>query len=241
MIGKLSLVGGLLLFTTSCITPAPSPTAVSAKPAVVSATKIVKSPSETERLLDEFALIRTYPKEQVAKEYADASRELSQAGVNSARIKLAWLLALPGTSFQDLNRSAALLQEAMKDEAPDDMGVKRLATLLYAQVTRDIRYEDNAQVLNQRLREEQKRVEAGGSKHEETIATLTGKLKEEQKKLEALQLKHEESAQSVNQITQKMLQEQKRADLLQQKLDALTNIEKTIVDRQQAPKPEPKK
>ena len=55
------------------------------------------------------------------------------------------------------------------------------------------------------------------------------------------QTKQEDSSQTVSILAQKLKDEQKRADNLQQKLDALTNIERTLIERQQQGKPEPKK
>jgi hypothetical protein len=197
--------------------------------------------SETERLLEQFAVIRALPREQVAKEYADASRELSQTPTVGNRVKIAWLLGLSGTGFQDLNRSVGLLQEALKDEAPETVGVRRLAALLFGQFSRDQRQEEMIQSLNQRLREESKRAETAALKPDDASAALAAKLKEDQKRIETLQAKQEENTQTINQLTQKLKEEKGRADLLQQKLDALANIEKAIVDRQQQNKPETKK
>ena len=71
------------------------------------------------------------------------------------------------------------------------------------------------------------------------------KLKDEQKRYDATQsstqTKQEDTSQSVVILTQKLKDEQKRADTLQQKLDALTNIENAIIERQQQGKPELKK
>jgi uncharacterized coiled-coil protein SlyX len=116
--------------------------------------------------------------------------------------------------------------------------VRRLAGLLHAHFSRELRNDELIQTLNQRLKEERSKSDAGAQKQDDTVGILTQKLKDEQKRGEALQSKQEET---IVQLNQKLKDEQRRADLLQQKLDALTNIEKAIVDRQQKPNAEPKK
>ncbi len=234
------LVLCLIAFSTSYACVQPPPRGATTPVRLERAAPVTPPKSETERLLDEFTVLKSLPKEQVAKDFAEAGRAVSQAPSMINRIRLAWLLGLPGTPFQDLNRSLTLLQEVLKDEAPDEAGVKRLAGFVYSQYNRDLRNQETIQALNLRLADAQKRVD-DSQKQDETVSTLTQKLKEEQKRNEVLVAKQEESTQTIGSLAQKLKEEKQKAEQLQQKLDALADIEKSMVDRQQQPKAEPKR
>ncbi len=209
-----------------------------------SAEKVLPQPgikSEADSLIDYYLSMRKQPKEKVLKEQAEASKAVQTSPSASNRIKLALLCNLPISGVQDSQRALNLLQETIKDESLDDVGLKNLANLLQAQFYKEVRQEESLQ----RARDDQKRLESLAAKQDDAIQALTLKLKEEQKRYDTLQSSIQTKQEDANQATiilnQKLKDEQKRADTLQQKLDALTNIEKTIIDRQQQEKTEPKK
>ena len=206
--------------------------------------KVLPSPgihSEADSLVEYYLAMRKVPKERVLKEYTEAHRVVQTAPSPYGRIKLALLLSLPITGVQDTTRALNLLQEVNKDEAPEESGLKNFANLLHSQVYKEARQDENLQ----RARDDQKRLESLAAKQDDAIQALTLKLKDEQKRYDATQsstqTKQEDTSQSVVILTQKLKDEQKRADTLQQKLDALTNIENAIIERQQQGKPELKK
>ena len=197
--------------------------------------------SESDGLIDYYLTMRKAPKEKVMKEYGEANR-LAQANPTAMnRIRLALLLSLPVTALQDSSRALNLLQDTIKEEKEDENALRNLANLLQSHFYRESRHDENMQ----RAREDQKRLESLTTKQDEAIQKLTGKLKDEQKRYDTLQssiqTKQEDSNQEVAILAQKLKKKQKRADTLQQKLDALANIEKTLIDRQQQGKPDPKK
>ena len=206
--------------------------------------KVMPAPgikNETDGLIDYYLTMRKSPKEKVTREYADANRA-TQATPNALnRIKLALLLSLPVTSVQDSARASILLQDTIKEEKDDEIALRNFATLLQSQIYKESRHDENMQ----RAREDQRRLESLATKQDEAIQALTIKLKDEQKRYDALQTsiqtKQEDNNQAVSILAQKLKDEQKRGDNLQQKLDAMANIEKTIIERQQQGKPEPKK
>ena len=197
--------------------------------------------SEADGLIDYYLAMRKAPKEKIMKEYAEANRVAQASPTSLNRIKLALLLSLPVTGLQDNSRALNLLQDTIKEEKEEESGLRNLANMLQGQLYRESRHDENMQ----RAREDQKRLESLTAKQDEAIQTLSTKLKDEQKRYDTLQTsiqtKQEDSNQAVAILAQKLKDEQKRADNLQQKLDALTNIEKTIIERQQQGKPEPKK
>jgi hypothetical protein len=197
--------------------------------------------SESDALIDYYLAMRKAPKDKVAKESADAGKAAQAAPTAFNRIKLALLLSLPVTGLQDNARALNLLQETIKEEKEEETNLRNLANLLQGQLYKETRHDESMQ----RAREDQKRLESLTAKQDEAIQSLTTKVKDEQKRYDTLQTsiqtKQEDNNQAVVILAQKLKDEQKRADNLQQKLDALTNIEKTIIERQQQGKTEPKK
>ena len=206
--------------------------------------KIMPGPgikSEADGLIDYYLTMRKAPKEKVLREYAEANKA-NQATPNAlSRIKVALLLSLPVTGLQDSPRALNLLQDTIKEEKEEENALRNLANLLQGQLYKESRHDENMQ----RARDEQKRLESLTAKQDDAIQTLTTKLKDEQKRYDALQTsiqtKQEDNNQAVLILAQKLKDEQKRADNLQQKLDAMANIERTLIERQQQVKPEPKK
>ena len=245
VVTSVTVAGCADLQNLNTVRPAPGSAPPGASPECSpSVEKVLPPPgvkSEADGLIDYYLAMRKQPKEKVLKEQADASKAVQTSANAFNRIKLALLSNLPITGVQDSQRALNLLQETIKDEMQEDASLKNLANLLQAQFYKEVRQEESLQ----RAREDQKRLETLTAKQDDAIQALTLKLKEEQKRYDTLQSsiqpKQEDSGQTVNILNQKLKDEIKRADTLQQKLDALTNIEKTIIERQQQGKPEPKK
>lgn len=197
--------------------------------------------SDSDSLIDYYLTMRKAPKEKVLREFADANRALQGTPNAFNRIKLALLLSLPVTGVQDSTRALNLLQDTIKEEKEEENALRNLANLLQTQLYKETRHDENMQ----RARDDQKRLESLTAKQDEAIQAQTLKLKDEQKRYDTLQTsiqaKQEDNNQAISMLAQKLKDEQKRVDNLQQKLDALANIEKTLIERQQQAKPEPKK
>lgn len=224
--------------------PAANSTPAKGENGVAVVERAVASPgikSESDVLIDYYLSMRKAPKDKVLKESADIAKAAQAAPTAFNRIKLALLLSLPVTGLQDNGRALNLLQETIKEEKEDENNLRNLANLLQGQLYKETRHDESMQ----RAREDQKRLESLTAKQDEAIQSLSVKMKDEQKRYDALQTsiqtKQEDSNQAVVILAQKLKDEQKRSDNLQQKLDALTNIEKTLIERQQQGKPEPKK
>ncbi len=137
-----------------------------------------KKDAETIDTLQYISRVRGLQGDELSREYSLAQQALAKQKTAANRIKLAFLMCLPYTSFKDDVRANALLAEVFEDKK-DNGSIVNLAALL---------------------------------------ANQTYELK-----------RQEERFQKSNQI---MKDEQKRADQLQQKLDALKNIEKSIIQRE---------
>lgn len=72
--------------------------------------------------------------EALQQEHAAAERALTQDGNVATRMRLALLLAIPGTSFRNDARSQELLRRVLRDPSYNAHSYKALATLLIAQL-----------------------------------------------------------------------------------------------------------
>jgi hypothetical protein len=106
-----------------------------------------RQPSEAENLLSYFAQLRKLPQAELAREH-EAARQ-AYAGLRSDynRVRLAMVVAQPGTAFHDEPRALELL------EPPARTGghLSGLAYLLVTQISERRRLDASAQALQQKL------------------------------------------------------------------------------------------
>lgn len=141
----------------------------------------VSLPTETSRLIElmqYYEYLRKQPPAMLDDEYKKAAQDFSQNGSDLSRVRVAILLALPGTSFHDVNGALNLLGNWPEDPnvAPPPLdGFARLLSVLLTQ--------------------------------------------------------EQQSANTVNDLTQKLKEEKKHADTLQGQIDAVKNMEKNLINR----------
>ena len=87
---------------------------------------------QTIQLLNYMQRVAAMPAEQQRGEYNAGDRAFSKKGDDVDRMRLALLLALPGTRFHDPRRAAILLEPVASAGAPD--ALHTLAKLLYGQL-----------------------------------------------------------------------------------------------------------
>jgi hypothetical protein len=104
--------------------------------------------------------LRGMSSEELGAEYTTASQAFSKQKSDSARLRLAMLLDLPGTTFHDDARAQALAEEVAKGKNPEGSALRPLAALIAANVAEQRRQDERNQKLAQRLQEEEKRAEA---------------------------------------------------------------------------------
>jgi hypothetical protein len=103
--------------------------------------------------------IRAMSAEELGVEQAAATQALAKQKSDSARLRLAMLLSLPGSAFRDDGRAVALAEEVANRKNPDSSSLRPLASLIAANASEQRRQEDRNQKLAQRLQEEEKRAE----------------------------------------------------------------------------------
>lgn len=191
--------------------------------------------SDTDLLLARFEATRALSKDEFKAEVASVQRRFAATPTPALRTELALLLSAPHAETRDLPQASKLLEEVMKDKQ-SSAGLQNFASMLFGHVSATARQEENLLSLSQRVKEERRRADQAQGKLESSTQQLEQKLKDEQKRFEAIIAKQEET---IQQLSAKLREEQKRSEDLQQKLDAIMKIEKSLIERQQ-PKETPK-
>lgn len=98
--------------------------------------------------------------EELNAEYAAISQGLAKQKSDTARLRLAMLLSVAGTSFHDGGRAKALAEEVAKSKNADSSALRSLASMIAANIAEQRRQDERSQKLAQRVQEEEKRADA---------------------------------------------------------------------------------
>lgn len=112
---------------------------------------------EVMELLAGFQRAGSLPADELRREYAAAGQAYARERSEDARLRLAMLLALPGTAFHDDARLLALLEAAASRTAPPESPRRQLVTLLTRHAGERARLAALAQRAEALHREEQTR------------------------------------------------------------------------------------
>lgn len=175
-----TLILSLALGACTALPEKPAATACAKTPPPLTLTPI-SLPTQNSRLtelMQYYEYLRKQQPAMLADEYKKAAQDFSQNGSDLSRVRVAILLALPGTPFRDVNGALSLLGNWPEDAnvAPPPLdGFARLLSVLLTQ--------------------------------------------------------EQQSTNAVNDLTQKLKEEKKRADTLQGQIDAVKSMEKKLIDR----------
>ena len=117
----------------------------------------VEDRTDVDALLGWLARHAGHPPSSLQPAFNGVSERFERNGDVGSRLELAWLLAQPGTDFQDRSRAAKLLDEYIKDPGAATELVP-LATLLRAQI-----------------RQQNRRINALAEAHEQLVDTRSEK------------------------------------------------------------------
>lgn len=107
------------------------------------------------QLMQYHACIGSLPAPDLETQYGEVALALAKNGRDSDRVKLAMLLAAPGTSFHDTEMALSLLTAGDSDAAPPDL--RHLTHLLSALLLEQQRAEDAVSDLSKSLAAERAR------------------------------------------------------------------------------------
>ena len=119
--------------------------------------------SEASELMNYAQRIRAMGNEELLAEYTATSQSLARQKSDGTRLRLALLLSLPGATFHDDARAAALADEVAGRKNPENNSLRPLALMISTAAS-------ERQKLAQRLQEEGKRGDALQQKLDELKA-----------------------------------------------------------------------
>jgi len=196
-----------LVVLTGCATTASLP---AARPESVGQVKQA-CPAEVAQALGYFRRLREMPRPQLASELDQRRSAYAADPSPTNRMQLALLLAMPGGPAQDESTAIALLKGYRAETA--DEGVQDLCQLLEVLLTSTTHQEDRLQASLEELKEKRQRIAA----LERDLKQSTTRGKELEQRVIALQ--------------RSLAREHAEALTLQQQLDELRNIERSLEAR----------
>lgn len=119
----------------------------------------VSLPTETSRLtelMQYYEYLRKQPPAALLPEYKKAVQDFSQNESDLSRVRVAILLALPGTSFRDVNAALNLLGNWPEDPKVTPPPLDGFARLLSVLLTQEQQSVNTVNDLTQKLKEEKK-------------------------------------------------------------------------------------
>lgn len=128
-------------------------TAPGESPAVV----VEARPDDLDRLLTYFARVRKLPAGEQGKEHESARQAHARSPSDYNRVRLAMLLSLPGTAFNDEARALELIDPLAKNQRAS---LNTLAVLLGAYIQEQKRLNGSVQALQQNLQGLQHKLDA---------------------------------------------------------------------------------
>lgn len=111
----------------------------------------VRDTQELESALAYFSDIRKRNGVELARDVAVARQAYGKSPSELNRIRLALLLALPGTQFRDERRAAELLEPMLKDLRAQYTPLRGFALVVHSFVAEQIKLGANAQTLKEKL------------------------------------------------------------------------------------------
>jgi len=140
-----TLYASLLAGCAAIFSPSPSPQLPGA------ATRERDESRQVVALIDYTHIVARLLPEEQQRELNASSQMFSKDRSDYARVRLALLLALPGTAFGDESKAASML-EPLAGAAPQSPGpLRQFAGLLYAQVSERLREQRRATQLKEQL------------------------------------------------------------------------------------------
>ena len=151
---------------------------------------------------------------ELARKLESTRQEFEKDKSELNRLQLAMLLSLPGTGFRDDAAALNLVQPFLNDKRHENSALRPLALMLHSQLSELKRLDEQ--------RSELKRLDEQRSELK--------RLDEQRSEIKRLE-------EALQQQTAKTREEQRRGDALQQKLEAIMEMEMKMIEREQAAPP----
>ena len=219
----------LLTFLVSCTVPA-QPRTVLAR----------VEETEIERFFQYFARLRALSREALQREYAQQEIAFAHSRGAGDRLRLALLLSLPDTNFENTTYALELLQEYLNEPTQSHAQFREIALFLGTFIQN--KKPDNepsepliAKQLQEALRDQERQLVAQQQLHKKLLIEL-----EAQKSLahnlskqlqEALSDKERQLI-AQQQLSKKLQDERRNVRRLQDKIEKIKDIEKSLIEKE---------
>lgn len=116
--------------------------------------------SQSDMLLQSIDAVRKLANAEQLRELDKSRQAYAHNASEFNRLRLAWLLALPGTSFHDTSAALSLLNDLPRDSKTGSTGLRALAGLLQAELSEQQRIAAANEDWTQKYKDELKRADA---------------------------------------------------------------------------------
>lgn len=226
----------LVLFGCVCCTVPVPPVTV-----VERVTTLTTTPPST-HFLHYVASLRAFSLEALQREHARQETAFTTHPSAENRLRLVWLLSLPSTAFANRPYARELLQAYLHAPAPPDTDLLDLAIFLAT----CLQEPPPVQLADPRV----KPLQADVEDKERQLLTQQQRVKKLQEELETQRLLHQQLQRQLQetvseknrhltghqQLYRKLLEERRNVKKLQEKIEKIKDIEKSLMDRERTDK-----
>lgn len=195
--------------------------------------------SELERLLQYFEYAKTLSREALRREYVQQEAAFAHDRRDANRLRLAFLLSLPDTDFRNHAYALELLQDYLHESALHPPPLREIAALLYAYLQSNAQNATYASLCT-RWQEELRSAERLLLVQQQRSTKLQEELEAQRalatalsKQLQEALSDRERHVLAQQQLSKKLQDERKQVKKLQEQIERIKDIEKSLIEREQ--------
>lgn len=195
--------------------------------------------TEMERFFQYFGHISALPREALRREHRQQEAAFAHDRSDENRLRLAFLLGLPNTDFSNHAYALELLQEYLNEPEPHQAPFRELATLLSTCIQSHKQNMMYASLLTQ-LQAELRSTERQLVAQQQLSKKLQDELEAQKalaytlnKQLQEALGERERHSLAQQQLSKKLQDEKKQVKKLQDQIERIKDIEKSLIEREQ--------
>lgn len=194
---------------------------------------------EVERLFEYYAGLRSLSGEALQRERSEQEQAFAQNRSHFDRLRLVCVLSVLNATGGEIARAVALLHDYFQDQEPQPTSLQALATLLWQVLHSEEQLRAYAE-FNKKLQDSLSQHEKHLAMQQQTQQKLQDELASQRALTHAAQRQLQEAVSAKErhsalqrQLTKKLQDEKKNVRKLQEKIDKIQDIEKSLLEREQ--------
>jgi len=195
--------------------------------------------AEVQRIVQYFGHVKTLSREALRREYAQQEAAFAHDRSDENRLRLAFLLGLPETDFSNPASALDLLQDYLNESEAHQGPFREIATLLYVYIQSNKQHAMYASLFT-RLQEELRSTERQLMAQQQLSQKLQDELEAQRalaaalsKQLQEALSERERHVLAQQQLSKKLQDERKQVKKLQDQIERIKDIEKSLIEREQ--------